>query len=105
MNSTFSPFFLIGGTQENLAKSAVQTIIRVVLTGDEDRSFCIEENEVKKTALKVYIELEAQNIEIRLKEFQNAIRAQRPILYIMIQCKGIVVMMVPLIVAKKYGCY
>lgn len=65
---------IIKAMKENLAKSAVQTIIRVVLTGDEDRSFCIEENEVKKTALKVYIELEAQNIEIRLKEFQNAIR-------------------------------
>ena len=58
-----------------MAKSAVQTIIRVVLTADEDRSFEIEEHEVSKTALKVYIELQAQDIEIRIKKFQDAIRA------------------------------
>eukprot|EP00560_Eucampia_antarctica_P000973 CAMPEP_0197836472 /NCGR_PEP_ID=MMETSP1437-20131217/29100_1 /TAXON_ID=49252 ORGANISM="Eucampia antarctica, Strain CCMP1452" /NCGR_SAMPLE_ID=MMETSP1437 /ASSEMBLY_ACC=CAM_ASM_001096 /LENGTH=304 /DNA_ID=CAMNT_0043442671 /DNA_START=92 /DNA_END=1006 /DNA_ORIENTATION=- len=57
-----------------LAETAIQTIIRVVLSGDNDRNFLVEGNEVPQVALKVYIELGAQGMKVNLKMFQEALR-------------------------------
>lgn len=56
------------------AETAIQTIIRIVLSGDTDRNFTIDDNEVTQVALKVYLELGAQGSTVNIKLFQEFIR-------------------------------
>jgi len=66
------------------AESAIQTIIRIVLSGDADRNFTIDDNEVTQVALKVYLELGAQGSIVNIKLFQEFIR-KNPLLEDLVQ--------------------